>query len=134
MLHNLLGEMANESTQQAILQELRDKSVLTKPITASAIGNTLIVAPSVPVNSIRLWWYGITADPDNSAKVVAGIRFGAAGDFIHRQSYSRYGQSFAHNWKAGEAFVDGAPGESLFVNLDAAQLVYVNIDYEEITP
>ncbi|HEX4843182.1 MAG TPA: hypothetical protein VFV57_05885 [Limnobacter sp.] len=105
--------------------------VSTKAINTSTAGNTVVVTPSSG-KAVRLWWYNITADADNTAKVVSGLRFGAAGAFIYRSSLSKYGQGTAHSFKSGNSYVQGAVDEALFVNLDVAQLVYVNIDYEEV--
>lgn len=100
-------------------------------LTVSASGETSIVQPASG-KSIRLWWYNIGADPANSANVVASFRFGTGGTDFFKTGLSQYGAASGHSFKAGKSYYQGGVDESLYVNLSAAQTVYVNIDYEEI--
>ncbi len=102
--------------------------------TATDSGNTSVIAPSDGTKAIRLWWYNLGADPGNSAHVVAALRFGAAGTDFYKTALSQYGAATAHSFKAGLSYHQGAAGEALFINLNVAQTVYCNIDYEEVTP
>lgn len=98
-------------------------------VTAVSSGETLILTPTSG-KSIRLWWYNIGADPANSAKVVVGLRFGSGGTDFYKTGLSQYGAATAHSFKAGKSYYQGGVDEALYINMSAAQTVYVNIDYE----
>ena len=84
--------------------------------------------------AIRLWWYNIGAHPDNGATAVVSLRFGAAGVDFYKTALSKYGAATAHSFKSGKSYVQGDVDQPLVLILDVAQQVYINIDYEEVTP
>lgn len=109
-------------------------SVTPKKLKAIASGESVVVAPAAG-NAIRLWWYSLCAKATNGAEVEVGLRFGAGQTDFFQASLSQYGGIFSHSFKAGEnAYHQGGVDQPLIVNLDSAQTVYVNIDYEEVTP
>lgn len=113
--------------------EITDSAIIPRHVTTASAGETVIATPAAG-KAIRLWWYSLTANADNSATVVAGLRFGTGGTDFFKQSLSKYGQGTAHSFKSGASFHQGAVNQPLIVNLDSAQIVYANIDYEEVTP
>lgn len=118
---------------RASLVEVNDVAGAITPLhlTVNTSGETSVVQPSAG-NSIRLWWYNIGADPVNSANVVASLRFGSSGTDFFKAGLSQYGGAAGHSFKAGKSYHQGGVDESLYVNLSAAQTVYVNIDYEQV--
>jgi len=108
-----------------------ERPIIPKSVKTSSAGTTLIAAPTSG-KSIRLWWYNISANPSNSANVEASLRFTTTGLDFYKTSLSQYGAATAHSFKAGDAYYQGGVNESLYLNLDNAQTVYVNIDYEEV--
>jgi hypothetical protein len=110
---------------------INDGAITPKAVTANSSGTTIIVTPSSG-KSIRLWWYNISASPDNSASVTAGLRFTSGGTDFFNDRFSQYGGKNAHSFKAGRSYYQGGVNQSLYVNLDSAQTVFVNVDYEEI--
>lgn len=125
--------LARITADGELLTQEPERPITPKHVRTAVMGNTLIVAPASG-KAIRLWWHSVTAHADNSATVVAGLRFGPSGTDFWAQSLSKYGQGAAHGYKSGDAYYQGGVDQILYVNLDAAQLVYVNIDYEEVTP
>lgn len=130
---DLAGTAATFQTETGYTP-IAENLIAAKSVTATASGTTLIASPSVGSNAIRLWWYNLSADPANGAHVVAGLRFGIAGTDFYKAKLSQYGAATAHSFKSGRSYLQGAVGEGLYVNLDLSQTVYVNIDYEEVTP
>jgi hypothetical protein len=109
------------------------RTVTPKAVTCSSSGNNLLLAPASG-KAIRIWWYYLGADPANSANVTAALRFATGGTDFFKTSLSQYGAAVSHSFKAGQSYYQGAADESLYANLGAAQTVYVNFDYEEVTP
>jgi hypothetical protein len=98
-------------------------------VTASSSGNALVVTP--PANRrVRLHYVCLNADGGNAADVTAALRYGVSGALVYTVSL-KAGSIFARNIGAGRKHVDGAQGESLYVNLSAAQTVNVTIEWEE---
>ena len=108
-------------------------AVTPETVTASATGETTVVSPSAG-KAIRLWWFHLQAKSTNSAEVTASLRFGSGSADFFTTDLSQYGGGIAHNYKAGRGYHQGAADQPLIVNLSAAQTVYANVDYEEITP
>ncbi|MFA6204214.1 MAG: hypothetical protein WC710_13640 [Gallionella sp.] len=102
-------------------------------VNTSASGNYAVHTPAAG-KAVRLWWYQMAALPTNSAAVIAGLRFGAAGTLFGTTPLSQYGGAIAHHFRDGRAYVQGAADEVLYVNLSAAQTVYVNVETEEVVP
>ncbi len=109
------------------------QKVLALSVDATSSGTTTVKAPASG-RALRLYYYSLSADPENTAKVKAGLRWTAAGANFAAANLSQYGGVFAHSYKNGDSYVQGGVDEALVVNLSAAQLVTVNIDYEEINP
>jgi len=108
-------------------------SIIAKAVDAPNAATTTIATPASG-KAIRLWWYNIGAHPTNTAPVVVSLRFGDAGTDFYKTALSQYGAATAHSFKSGKSFVQGAVDQPLVLNKDVAQMVYVNIDYEEVTP
>lgn len=106
-------------------------SIIAKAVEAPDAGPTTIATPAAG-KAIRLWWYNIGAHPTNSAPVVVALRFGNAGTDFYKTALSQYGAATAHSFKSGKSFVQGAVDQPLVLNKDVPQMVYVNIDYEEV--
>lgn len=102
-----------------------------KRLVVNSSGTTTVHTPAAG-KRIRLYWFGLSGNPDNAAKVKVGLRFTAGGTDFVEIWISQYGGIFAHNWKGGQAYVLGGVDETLEVNLSAAQEVIVNIDYIEV--
>lgn len=111
----------------------QDEVDLPISVTATDADNTVVHAPAAG-NAVRLWWYQMSARSTNSAEVVAGLRFGDAGTLFGTTPLSQFGGSIAHHFRDGRAYVQGAVDATLFINLTAAQTVYVTVETEEITP
>lgn len=107
--------------------------IIAKAVNSAAAGTVTIATPAAG-KAIRLWWYNIGAHPLNSAPVVVGLRFGTTGLDFYQTALSQYGAATAHSFKSGKSYVQGAVNQPLVLNKDVAQQVYVNIDYEEVTP
>ncbi len=97
--------------------------------TCGSAGDNTVHTPAAG-KKIRLLFFGYSAGA-NVAGVLVGLRFGA-GTVFDRQYLIAPGQPYARNVKAGDGYVEGGVDEPLVVNLDAAQTVYVNIEYEEV--
>lgn len=108
-----------------------EEAITAKNVIASASGDTIVHTPTAG-KKIRLWWYNMAALPSNAGHVIAALKFAAGGTPFNRTPLSQYGAATAHSFKAGRSYVEGAVGEALIVNLDSANTVYVNIDFEEI--
>ncbi len=106
-------------------------SITPKSATANTAGNTLVHQPAAG-KALRLWWYNLGAKPDNTAHVLTGLRFTTAGADFFSTYLSQYGASASHSFKAGQSFYQGGIDEGLYVNLDVAQTVKINIDFEEV--
>ena len=137
-----LALAANQQSNALTDEELRlsavevvdaPTSITPKAVTATASGETVIITPSSG-NAVRLWWYNLSANPNNSAHAVVGLRFGTGAEDFYRTALSQYGAATAHSFKAGKSYYQGGTNEPLILNSDVAQTIYVNIDFEEVTP
>lgn len=108
-------------------------AVLTRPLKVTTAGETLVLTPAAG-KAVRIWFYAVVARATNSAEVEVALRWGAAGTNFLITSLSQYGGAYAHSFKAGDAFIQGAVDQSVYIDLSGAQVVYVNMDYEEVTP
>ena len=106
-------------------------AITAKAVTATASGTTTLHTPSAG-NAIRLWWYNMGCNPDAGASVVVGLRWTTGGTDFFSTKLSQYGGQISHSFKAGRSYVQGGVDEALVANLDSAQTVYFNFDYEEI--
>ena len=104
------------------------KAATTITITGTAIGNTLIVAPS-PGKKIRVHYFSYSNA--HAADADVGIRFGASGDIKHRHYLAASGGNYGANIIDGNC--EGAVNETLFAYLTAAYVggIYFNISYSE---
>jgi len=109
----------------------KERVIIALAANTNTSGDTIVATPASG-KKIRLWWYNMGAHPANSAHVVAGLKFGVSGTPFNETPLSQYGAATAHSFKSGRSYIEGAVDESLYIALDTAQLVYVNIDYEEI--
>lgn len=100
-------------------------------VSTSASGNTEVVAPSSG-KRVRVLYLSFNADGANTGDVTAAIRFGAAGALIYTMSL-KAGSIFARNIGAGLNYIQGATGESLYVNLSTSGTVNVTVEWEEVT-
>lgn len=98
--------------------------------TTSTIGAQNVVTPASG-KKIRLYWWGLSASPDNTATNIVSLRWTTTGTDFVKVPLSQYGGIFAHSYKGGRAYVEGAVDEALAINLSSAQSVTLNIDYEE---
>lgn len=103
---------------------------LAKTAPANTIGTTIVHTPAAG-KKVRITYYNLNADAGNAAAVTASLRFGVAGADLVKASLVA-GAILARNIGAGKRYFEGAINESLIVNLSAAQLVNVNIEYAEI--
>ena len=100
-------------------------------VTATAAGTAVCITPSSG-KAIRLWWYNVGAHPSNTAPVLAGLRFGIGGTDFFKAALSQYGASASHSFKAGKSYYQGPVDTPLYINLNTAQTVLGNFDYQEI--
>lgn len=100
-------------------------------VSTSSSGNTLVVSPAASTH-VRLFYLCLNADGANSADVTAALRFGVAGPLIYTVCL-KAGSIFARNIGAAglRHRVRGELGESLYLNLSAAQTVNVTVEWEE---
>lgn len=108
-------------------------AITAKNVIATLSGDTTVHTPTAG-KKIRLWWYNMAAHPANAGHVIAALKFAAGGIPFNRTPLSQYGAATAHSFKSGRSYVEGAVNEALIVNLDSANPVYVNVDFEEVTP
>lgn len=113
--------------------DVSEAGITPKSATATTSGTTTIVTPSSG-KAIRLYWFELSARSTNSAAVVAGLRWTTGGADFFQDDFSQYGGKVSHSYKGGRSYTQGGADEALVINLSASQTVYVNIDYEEVTP
>lgn len=106
------------------------KTLVKDTVTANQVGNNSVYTPAEG-KKVRLLFFGYSAGA-NVEGVLVGMRFGAAGDVFDNQYLIAAGQPYARNMEAGGRYKEGAIGETLYVNLSAAQTVYVNFEVEEV--
>lgn len=116
---------SDHSTVPVGLASLPMDTVTKTSVLANTSGDTTLVNPGA--NSVRLYFFGYSASPSNGASVQCALRFGANTAFDNQ--YLLAGQPYARNIGSGRKYIQGAPGESLKVNLSASQTVYANIEY-----
>jgi hypothetical protein len=124
-------QVSNFPEVQAV--DITENVTIARHVTVAAAEETIVVTPASG-KAIRLWWYSVTASANNTSMVVVGLRFGAGGTDFFRTSLSMHGQGMAHSFRAGHSYYQGAVNQALIVNLDSAQTIFVNIDYQEVTP
>jgi hypothetical protein len=118
-----------ESGQAVKLQsDGNARGVTAEAFTVSSSGNTILVTPPAGKN-VRVYYVAYSADPANSAAVVAFLRFAVAGAAKYKVGLLA-GAIYARNIGAGRYHQEGNVDESLVVNLSAAQTVHVSLEYE----
>lgn len=125
------GSPAPVSESDPLPTSVSEDAVTAFSLTTSSSGTTNVKAPASG-KSIRLYWWGLSASPTNSAAVIAGLRWTAGGTNFVTVPLSQYGGIFAHGYKGGRSYVQGGVDEALVLSLDSAQTVSINIDYEEV--
>ena len=105
--------------------------IIPVSITTSSSGTTTLITPSSGA-SIRLYWFGLAGNPGNTDTVIASLRWTAGGQDFLAVPLSKYGGMFAHSYGGGNSYVQGEVDEALILNLNAAQTVTANLDYQEI--
>lgn len=90
----------------------------------SSLGDNIIITPSLG-QRLRIFWVGFSTSENNTAEVLAIVKFGVGGSAQYRWTLGTPGL-FSH-WET----LEGAINESLIVNLSGAQPVQVNITHEE---
>lgn len=95
------------------------------PQIISSSGDTILHTPASG-KSIRLRWIGIKAPKTNNGEVIITIKFGTTVIYSWILGYP---DIFAH-----ATIRIGAIDESLIINTNNSQTIYVNIDLDEITP
>lgn len=100
-------------------------------LSTSTSGNSVLAQPSSGAKSIRVFYLTYNADGANGADVTASLRFGPSGSLVYTTSL-KAGSIFARHIGAGLKFIQGLAGESLYLNLSAAQTVNCTVEWEEV--
>lgn len=119
-----------ELRASAVVVSTERDSVTAKSVTTDNAGDKVIVSPSSG-KKIRLYWYSMAANPGNAGHNVVGFKFGTNDEFVS-VPLSQYGAAFAHSFRAGESYVEGAADEDLIMTLSDAYEITANVDYEEV--
>lgn len=102
--------------------------VTGEPSVLNTAGDNTIYTPQTG-KAIRLKWISLYSDPDNTAKCVALVKWSGASGNLYQPIFPPGPGMGAFQHKSVR---EGAPDETLIVNLSATQTIYVaGLDVEE---